>query len=104
MLPITFQQVLAVALDRVRPRPCSRWQRVRHTLQHDLFDKQVGIAEDGGHGGADFVAHVGQELALGAVGGVGGVLGLAQIVFHALPFGDVVVNSHNATDVPLGIQ
>ena len=37
--------------------------------------EQVGVAEDGGHGRADFVAHVGQEFALGAVGRFGGLLG-----------------------------
>ena len=33
--------------------------------------QQIGIAQDGGHGRADFVAHVGEELALGLVGHFG---------------------------------
>ena len=35
---------------------------LRRSAQQD-----VGEAEDGGHGRADFVAHVGQEFALGLV-------------------------------------
>ena len=38
--------------------------------------QQVGQADDGVHRRADLVAHVGQEGALGPVGGLGGVLGM----------------------------
>ncbi len=39
---------------------------------------EVGHAEDGVHGGADLVAHVGQKVALGLGGGLGPVPGLDQ--------------------------
>ena len=39
---------------------------------------QVGQADDGVHGGADLVAHVGQEAALGLVGRLCGFLGQGQ--------------------------
>ena len=39
---------------------------------------QMAHADDGVHGGADFVAHVGQKFALGASGGFGGFLGCLQ--------------------------
>ena len=55
-----FQEVLAVAFDHGDVFSCS--------ASDVLVQHEVGIAEDGGHGGADFVAHVGQKLALGAVG------------------------------------
>ncbi len=42
------------------------------------FDRQFEHADDGIHGGADFVADSGQEGAFGAVGIVGLLLGLAQ--------------------------
>ena len=37
------------------------------------IERQLGHAEDAVHGRADFVAHVGQEIALGLVGGYGGI-------------------------------
>ena len=40
-----------------------------------LLQEQVGVAENGGHGGADFVAHVGQEVALGPACRFGRLLG-----------------------------
>ena len=40
---------------------------------------QLGEPEDGVHGGADFVRHVRQEDALGAVGGFGGFLRLGHL-------------------------
>ena len=39
--------------------------------------EQIGHADDGVHGGADFMAHVGQEITLGCVGHIrfnGGLL------------------------------
>ena len=46
-------------------------------------------ADDGVHGGADFVAHVGQEIALGAAGGVCRLLGFAQLLLDLLLLGDI---------------
>ncbi len=44
--------------------------------------QQHGEAHNGVHGGADVVGHVGQEVALGLVGGLGGVEGLPQGLIH----------------------
>ena len=55
-------------------------------LQLGIAVEDLGVAEDGVHGGADLVAHIGQEGALGAVG-------LAQLFLHAAQ-GQVVVDPH----------
>ena len=57
------QQMAGIALDRDH-----RFLLLR--LLHQ-FAEQIGIAEDRVHGGADFVAHVGQEGAFGAGGRFG---------------------------------
>ena len=48
-----------------------------------VLERQFGHADDAVHGGADFMAHVGQEFALGAVGGFGGFLGRGQFGHQA---------------------
>ncbi len=52
---------------------------------------EFGHADDAVHGRADFVAHVGEEGAFGAVGGLGGFLGAEQFLGGALAVGDVAV-------------
>ena len=52
-------------------------------------EHQIGHAEDGVHRRADFVAHVGEEGALGVAGGFGGLHRLPQGDFHLLALGDV---------------
>ena len=44
----------------------------------DVADRQCGEADDGIHGGADIMGHIGKEGALGAVGGLGGRNGLQE--------------------------
>ena len=61
---------------------------------------QVGHAEDAVHGSADFVAHVGQELALGLVGGLGSFFGTLQLHLGALPRCDVL-GYHHGKVLPL---
>ena len=46
--------------------------RVELTVQD-----QSDHSQDAVHGGSDFVAHIGQEVALGAVGGIGRIFGFA---------------------------
>ena len=46
------------------------------------FQRQVAHADNGVHGGADFMAHVGQEIALGLGGLLGNTLGLFDILHH----------------------
>ena len=51
--------------------------------------QDLGVAEHGVERGAQLVAHAHQELALGAVRGLGGVLGLMQLFLGAPALGDV---------------
>ena len=53
-----------------------------------LVAEDLGEADDGIERGAQLVAHAGEELALGAVGGLGGVLGLLQRLLHPLALRD----------------
>ena len=55
----------------------------------DIADRQRGKADDGVHGGADIVGHIGKEGALGAVGGLGGSNGIGKRLIH-LPVGGAV--------------
>ena len=44
----------------------------------DVADGDAGHAHDAVHGGADVVAHPGEEVALGGVGVVGGLIGVQK--------------------------
>ena len=48
-----------------------------------LLQGQIDHAENGVHGGAEFVADIGQEAALGRVGGLGGAGVLLRAVQEA---------------------
>ena len=48
--------------------------RVRLRRDHSR-QEEIGIAEDGGHGRADFMAHVGEELAFCPIRPLGGLFG-----------------------------
>ena len=63
--------------------------------------RQLGHADDAVHGRADLVAHVGQELALGPVGGLGGLLGPHQLPLRLLPLGDVREADDGPLDLPV---
>ena len=61
-------------------RRCARSSRYsRCSGVSARVERQLGHAEDAVHRRADLVAHVREELALGAVGGLGGLLGLEQL-------------------------
>ena len=66
------QQRIGRLLDQCRDS--SRCSAVR-----SVSSARLGHADDAVHGRADFVAHVGQELALGPIGGLRFLLGLLQI-------------------------
>jgi len=59
----------------------------------------LGHADDGVHGRADLVAHLGQELALGPVGGFGFFLGLLQRGLDGSLPGDVLDELGEAHDL-----
>ena len=60
------------------------------------FQKQLNHAQDAVHGGADFVAHVGQKTALGKIGGLGGLAGANQLRLAELALGDVFRNADDS--------
>ena len=71
-----LEQVGAVAADRGRPL---------HALVAVGFalEQELRVAEHRGHRRADLVAHVGQELGLGAARGLGALLGRDQLAVLA---------------------
>ena len=60
------------------------------------LQQQLDHANDAVHGGADFVAHVGQEAALGAIGGLGAFAGVDQLGLVAFSFGDFLGDAGDA--------
>ena len=88
------QQALAGGEDVAHPLPLLGGQILQ--LQQ-LRQTQHGI-----HGGADFMAHVGQELALGRIGTLGVVLGLEQGLFALFAGGDVRNRAHHAPGTAVG--
>jgi len=55
----------------------------------DIAERQRSKADDGVHGGADIVGHIGKEGALGAVGGLGSSNGIGKRLIY-LPVGGAV--------------
>jgi len=55
----------------------------------DITERQRSKADDGIHGGADIVGHIGKEGALGAVGGLGGGNGVGKRLIYLLVGGAV---------------
>ena len=55
----------------------------------NIADCQRSKADDGVHGGADIVGHIGKEGALGAVGGLGSGNGIGKRLIHLLVGGAV---------------
>ena len=76
------QQVVAGGVDLLQ---------ALQLLRGGVGVEQVGEAQDGVHGRADFVAHVGQELALGLAGRFGGGPGPDHGLFRLPALGDVPV-------------
>ena len=59
-------------------------------VARDTTPQQLGEAQDGVHRGADLVAHIGQEIALGLVGRLGLLLGAQQLDLLLFELGDIV--------------
>ncbi|MCX6606309.1 MAG: hypothetical protein NTV52_22335, partial [Acidobacteria bacterium] len=68
------------------------------------IDEEVGKADDAIHGGADFVAHSGEEIGFGAGGGFGGVFRVAEGEFGGFAVGDVLEGSVEADEAAVGIK
>ncbi len=66
-------------------------------LAGDLgVQEQLGHAQNAVHGGADFMAHIGQEFAFGAAGGFGGLFGLEQFRLDPFALADFHKRHHRA--------
>ena len=61
-----------------------------------FLDEHFAVADDGVERRAQLVAHIGEELALRLVGGVGLLLGLLQLALALLELGDVGVDGDRA--------
>ena len=61
--------------------------------------KELKHAQDAIHGGADFVAHVGQETALRPIGGIRGFPGVNQFLLVAFLLGDLLRNSDDSNQL-----
>ena len=66
--------------------------------------RQVGHADDAVHRSANFVAHVGQELALRAVGRFGGFFGPLQIRLRLFAVGNIDVYAYDPADISVFIE
>jgi len=55
-------------------------------------------------GGAQLVAHVGEEVALGAVGGFGGLLGALELVVGLLALGDVLGDAEQVSGLTVLVE
>ena len=76
---------MAAAAEDVAGIPALALVQVpEHPVNEDL-----GKADNGIERGAQFMTHAGQELALGAIGGLRGILGLLHDFLHLFPLGDI---------------
>ena len=75
---------------------------------HVQFCEGLGVQLPGAthpvHGGANFVAHVGEKLAFGTVGSLGGVFGFLQNVLIKPAVGDVFRGSNHTIEFAFGVQ
>ena len=69
----------------------------QRTLPGTPIGEHIQVSQDGGHGGADFVAHVGQEFALRQVGRFGCQFGLRHRCFGQSSLGDVACDTDHAS-------
>src|SRR6266446_2767947 len=65
------------------------------TFGFDLGDKHFAKADDGGEGGAQFVAHERKKIALGLIGTLGGDSGLLQLGIALLDLRQHVIERIN---------
>ena len=87
------EQMTRVGLDLAEVGQQSRLVHVLDLLLHHL-----AVADHGGQGRAQFVAHVGQKGTLGAIGRLGRVLGGREHQFGLLAVGDVGMGCHPLAD------
>ena len=80
---ITVEQVLAAGLDRGQVL-----DPLGHVAVVAAGEQHVGETEDAGERRANFVAHVGEELALGPVARFRRILGHEQVRLGSLPHAD----------------
>src|SRR5690242_7235875 len=75
-------------------------RRLHHAEIFPLLERQVRIesefshANNAIHGGADFMAHVGEKLRLGSIGGLGGFFRLSQRRLYLLAFANITIDDN----------
>ena len=84
------EQVFTAAVNRIQVA-----QAVRRVLPVAALEN-LGEAENGVHGGADLMAHIGQKNAFGLVGGFGFLFGSNQFALFFLQLGDIVETDQDA--------
>ncbi len=94
------EQVARIALDLAHVLG----QRRRVSAVADLFGQHFAIADDGRERRAQFMAHVGDEGALGEVRLLGGVAGRPDPLFGLTQLGDVGVGAEPAQDTTLRVR
>ena len=67
------------------------------------LQRQVRHTDDGVHGRANFVAHIGQEVAFGPVGGICRLFGGLQGLLRVLLFGNVDERANQATRAAIAV-
>ena len=86
------------AVDYVEQHVC---RRIRHVEMFTLFGVEFGLedqlrhADNSVHRGADFVAHIGNELALRSACRFGGFFGPSQFAFHQIARGHVACHAEH---------
>ena len=91
-----IQQMVAVAFDRL-----DRLDVFGSGCIAEIVEKDIGKSEDRGHRRANLVAHIGEEFALGAVGGLGGLFGAHKLRLDTLAALDLVPEFLRSLNDPL---
>jgi hypothetical protein len=67
-------------------------------------ENKLGHTENAIHGRANFVTHVGEEFAFGAIGVFGAILGLLQLELDLFPLGGIFGEAHDANILSLRVK
>ena len=87
-----FHQMRTTGMNRIQIRRASRFGLFQASTQN------IGEAHDRIHRIANFMAHVRKEVALGFIGGVGGVFGDLQIDLVLFQLRHIIQRNHHAAN------
>ena len=98
-------------IQNIVEQPQQRQARLAHRAQllalggiERTVEQHLAKTNDGVHGGANFMAHVGQETAADSGGHFGPLFGLAQGFLHGMAFAQIGGEFHNFENLALGIK